>query len=107
MKRLLALPNRPTAVFARNDFTAIGAINAIKEAGLNIPEDISIVGFDDIPTAIHTSPALTTVRQPTRSQGSIAAEYLFKRIEGDQSLTREERTLECELIIRGSTASLK
>jgi DNA-binding LacI/PurR family transcriptional regulator len=107
MKRLLVLPNRPTAVFARNDFTAIGAINAIKESGLNIPDDISIVGFDDIPTAIHTSPALTTVRQPTRSQGSIATEYLLKRIEGNQSLTREERILECELIIRGSTSLLE
>jgi DNA-binding LacI/PurR family transcriptional regulator len=107
MKRLLALPNRPTAVFARNDFTAIGAINAIKEAGLNIPNDISIVGFDDIPTAIHTSPALTTVRQPTRSQGSIAAGYLLNRIEGNRSVKREERILECELIIRDSTASLK
>lgn len=104
MKRLLVLPNRPTAVFARNDFTAIGAINAIKEAGLNIPNDISIVGFDDIPMAIHTSPALTTVRQPTRSQGSIAANYLLKRIEGNQTIIREERVLECELIIRSSTS---
>ena len=107
MKRLLVLPNRPTAVFARNDFTAIGAINAIKEAGLSIPSDISIVGFDDIPTAVHTSPALTTVRQPTRSQGSIAAEYLLKRIDGNQAMTREEKILECELIIRSSTTSPK
>ncbi len=107
MKRLLALPNRPTAVFARNDFTAIGAINAIKEAGLRIPSDISIVGFDDIPTAVHTSPTLTTVRQPTRSQGSIAAEYLLKRIERNQTIKREEMILECELIIRGSTTSPK
>ena len=107
MKRLLVLPNRPTAVFARNDFTAIGAINAIKEAGLIIPSDISIVGFDDIPTAVHTSPALTTVRQPTRSQGSIAAEYLLKRIDGNQAMTREEKILECELIIRSSTTSPK
>lgn len=105
MKRLLVLPNRPTAVFARNDFTAIGAINAIKESGLSIPNDISIVGFDDIPTAIHTSPALTTVRQPTRRQGSLAAEFLLRRIEAKESVEREEKILECELIVRDSTDS--
>jgi DNA-binding LacI/PurR family transcriptional regulator len=105
MKRLLVLPNRPTAVFARNDFTAIGAINAIKENGLSIPQDISLVGFDDIPTAIHTSPALTTVRQPTRRQGSLAAEFLLRRIENKATIEREEKILECELIVRDSTAA--
>jgi DNA-binding LacI/PurR family transcriptional regulator len=104
MKRLLVLPNRPTAVFARNDFTAIGAMNAIKEAGLSIPKDISIVGFDDIPMAIHTAPALTTVRQPTRRQGLLAAEFLLRRIETTGFIECEEKVLECELIIRGSTA---
>lgn len=105
MKRLLVLPNRPTAVFARNDFTAVGAINAIKESGLSIPKDISIVGFDDIPMAIHTSPALTTVRQPTRRQGSLAAEFLLRRIEAKETVRREEIVLECELIVRDSTSS--
>jgi DNA-binding LacI/PurR family transcriptional regulator len=106
MKRLLVLPNRPTAVFARNDFTAIGAINAIKESGLQIPKDISIVGFDDIPMAMHTSPTLTTVRQPTRRQGSLAAEFLLRRIEAKEFVEREEKVLECELIIRDSTAAI-
>ena len=105
MKRLLVLPNRPTAVFARNDFTAIGAINAIKESGLEIPKDISIIGFDDIPMAMHTSPALTTVRQPTRRQGSLAAEYLLRRIESKSAVEREETILECELIVRDSTSA--
>ncbi len=103
MKRLLALPNRPTAIFARNDFTAIGAMSAIKESGLRIPQDMAIVGFDDIPMAIHTSPSLTTVRQPTRRQGSIAAEFLLKRIEAGEQPEREEKVLECELIVRDST----
>lgn len=107
MKRLLHLPNRPTAVFARNDFTAIGAMSAIKEAGLNIPEDIAIVGFDDIPMAVHTSPPLTTVRQPTRRQGSMAAEFLLRRIETVETLEREEKILECELIVRDSTVALR
>ncbi len=105
MKRLLVLPNRPTAVFSRNDFTAIGAINAIKESGLSIPRDISIVGFDDIPTAIHTSPALTTVRQPTRHEGSLAAEFLLRRIESEEAVEREEKVLQCELIVRDSTGT--
>jgi DNA-binding LacI/PurR family transcriptional regulator len=107
MKRLLSLPNRPTAVFARNDFTAIGAMSAIKEAALRIPEDIAIIGFDDIPLAVHTSPSLTTVRQPMRLQGRFAADFLLQRIESAEILPRRERILNCELIIRGSTVSNK
>ena len=103
MKRLLSLPKPPTAVFARNDFTAIGAMTAIKEAGLSIPKDIAIVGFDDIPMATHTSPPLTTVRQPMRLQGQLAAEMLLRRIGDDEVQKRHERILNCELIIREST----
>jgi DNA-binding LacI/PurR family transcriptional regulator len=106
MKRLLSLPVRPTAVFARNDFTAIGAMTAVKEAGLNIPKDLAIVGFDDIPLAVHTSPSLTTVRQPMRLQGQLAAEMLLRRIENNEINTREESVLSCELVIRESTVSL-
>jgi DNA-binding LacI/PurR family transcriptional regulator len=105
MKRLLSLPNRPTAVFARNDFTAVGAMTAIKEASLSIPKDIAIVGFDDIPLAVHTVPPLTTVRQPLRLQGQLAAEMLLRRITGDEPQKRIERILNCELIIRESTVS--
>lgn len=107
MKRLLSLPNRPTAIFARNDFTAIGAMSAIKEANLRIPEDIAVVGFDDIPMAVHTSPTLTTVRQPLRLQGQLAAEMLLRRIETDEKIKSEDRILNCELIIRESSVSLK
>ena len=103
MKRLLSLPNRPTAVFARNDFTAVGAMTAIKEAGLSIPKDVAIVGFDDIPLAVHTVPPLTTVRQPMRLQGQLAAEMLVSRIAGKEPRQRTERILNCELIIREST----
>jgi len=105
MKRLLSLPNPPTAVFARNDFTAVGAMTAIKEAGLSIPKDIAIVGYDDIPLAVHTSPVLTTVRQPMRLQGQLAAEMLLRRIGGLERESRIERILKCELIIRESTVS--
>jgi len=103
MMKLLELESRPTAVFARNDFTAMGALNAIKRAGLRIPEDIALVGYDDIPLASHTSPTLTTVRQPTREQGRCAAEFLLRRIEGDREQPRAEKTFDCELIIREST----
>lgn len=103
MKRLLMLRKPPTAAFARNDFTALGAISAIKRAGLRIPQDIAIVGFDDVPLASHTSPPLTTVRQPTREQGRIAAEFLLRRIEATKLPLREEQVLPCELIVREST----
>lgn len=105
MKRLLSLPSRPTAVFARNDFTAVGAMTAIKEAGLRIPSDIAIVGFDDTPLALHTMPPLTTVRQPMRLQGQLAAEFLLQRITQAKPLKAESRLLDCELIVRESTAA--
>ena len=106
MRQLLKLKRRPTAVFARNDFTAVGAVSAIKEAGLRIPQDIAIVGYDDVPLASHTSPPLTTVRQPTREQGRIAAEFLLRRIGAAQPPPREEKILRCELVVRESTAAL-
>jgi DNA-binding LacI/PurR family transcriptional regulator len=105
MKRLLALRKRPTAVFARNDFTAIGAISAIKEAGLSIPHDIAIVGYDDVPLAAHTAPPLTTVRQPTREQGKVAAEFLLRRMDMAGPTPREEKIMECKLIVRESTGT--
>ncbi|MGH9901059.1 MAG: LacI family DNA-binding transcriptional regulator [Pyrinomonadaceae bacterium] len=105
MKQLLALRERPTAVFARNDFTALGAMSAIKKAGLRIPQDVAVVGYDDVPLATHTSPALTTVRQPTREQGRIAADFLLRRVESPEPPPREERILNCELVVRESTVT--
>src|SRR5262245_61498900 len=105
MKRLLALKKRPTAVFARNDFTAMGAICAIRDAGLSIPEDVAIVGFDNVPIAAYTAPPLTTVDQPTKEQGREAARLLLERIEGDKARERREICLECHLVIRQSTVN--
>ena len=105
MKRLLSLPKRPTAVFARNDFTAVGAMTAIKEAGLAIPKEMAVVGFDDTPLALHTLPPLTTVRQPMRLQGQLAAELLLRRISAQDPVRTEKRILECELIVRQSTVA--
>ena len=104
-QRLLRLPSRPTAIFARNDYTAIGALQAIQEAGLKAPDDISVAGFDNIPLAAVMAPALTTVSQPTEEEGRLAAEFLLARIERpDEDIQKREAVLECSLIVRASTA---
>lgn len=79
-QRLLDLPNPPTAIFAANDDMAAGAICAIFERGLSVPRDVSVCGFDDTPIARQIHPALTTVRQPTREMGRLAATELLKEI---------------------------
>ena len=81
-KELLSRKVPFTALFAYNDISAVGAIRAIKETGLRVPEDISVVGFDDIREAAYHLPSLTTVRQPLRKIGALAAETLIDRIEG-------------------------
>jgi LacI family transcriptional regulator len=100
MEELLVLSNRPTAVFAASDVVAIGAMSAIQSAGLLIPDDVAIVGFDDIFLAAHTNPALTTVRVPAYGLGWTAAEVLITLIEGDEEAASV--TLETELVIRES-----
>jgi LacI family transcriptional regulator, galactose operon repressor len=92
-----------TALFAYNDVAAIGAIRAFREAGLRVPQDISVVGFDDIPSAAFHFPSLTTVRQPLRRMGEIAAQILLERIEGRKDYPREI-AIEPELVVRESTA---
>jgi len=101
-KKLLAR-NRPfTALFAYNDISAIGSIRAFQEAGLRVPEDVSVVGFDDISIAVHNNPSLTTVRQPLERMGEIAAGTLLKRIEGHGDWL-PEIAIEPELVVRDST----
>jgi DNA-binding LacI/PurR family transcriptional regulator len=92
-----------TALFAYNDLSAIGAIWAFREAGLRIPEDISVVGFDDIPVAAFTHPGLTTVRQPLKQMGQIAAKTVIDQIEGKAKYV-QEIVVEPELVVRCSTA---
>jgi LacI family transcriptional regulator len=101
-KRLLeTVKPRPTAIFASNDLMAFGAMDAIREFGLRIPEDISIVGFDDIPQASLVFPKLTTVRQPLDQMGRVAVRMLLEQIE-DRSHPPQRVTLQTELIIRDS-----
>jgi len=105
-KQLLSAGGDFTALFAFNDVSAIGAMRAIRDTGRKIPGDISVVGFDDIQSAAFQSPGLTTVRQPLRRMGEIAAQTLLQRI--DQSKNGrppKSITVEPELIIRESTTA--
>ncbi|MGB6670693.1 MAG: LacI family DNA-binding transcriptional regulator [Candidatus Acidiferrum sp.] len=102
-KELLARKLPFTALFAYNDISAIGAIWALREAGLHVPRDVSIVGFDDIPGAAFADPGLTTVRQPLVRMGEIAAQTLVSRIEEREGYVAEI-AIEPELVVRDSTA---
>lgn len=95
-----------TALFAYNDIAAIGAILAFQEAGLRVPEDVSVMGFDDIRIAVHNNPRLTTVRQPLQRMGEIAASTLLKRIERQED-TADVIKVEPELVVRDSTARVR
>ena len=99
MKQLL--PRQPDAVFAASDATATGALRALHEANVRVPEDIALVGFDDMPFAAHTDPPLTTVRQPTHRMGAIATETLIDMIEHPDSRPRRI-VLPTELVVRAS-----
>jgi LacI family transcriptional regulator len=100
---LLKLPEPPTAIFAANDHSAFGAIAAVREAGLRVPDDISVVGFDDIPMAGQFHPALTTVRQPFQQMSSSAVNALLAQIAGNDALS-QRTTFPAELVVRQSTA---
>jgi LacI family transcriptional regulator len=99
--RLLALPEPPTAIFAANDISAYGVMDAVRDAGLRIPDHVSVVGFDDIPSSSHTNPPLTTVRQPMREMGSLATRMLFDLI-ADPQRGVERLALPTELVIRST-----
>lgn len=103
MQQLLKRKPRPTAVFACNDLMAFGALAAAREAGIAVPGQLSIVGFDDIDLAGFSAPPLTTVAQPKLQIGTLAAELLLERVTGSRSESRRV-ILDPELKIRGSTA---
>ncbi|PLR82502.1 LacI family transcriptional regulator [Bacillus canaveralius] len=102
MTKLLALENLPTAVFAGNDEMAMGAIKAMKSKGLKAPDDISVVGFDDIKFASVFEPALTTIKQPTFEIGKCAMELLLQLINND-SLDKQQFILSDKLVVRESS----
>ena len=104
MDKLLALAEPPTAVCCYNDMSALGAMRSIHLRGLMVPEDISVVGFDDLFLASYTQPPLTTVHQPMRRMGQLAMESLFKLMSGTESEIRIR--VDAELIVRESTGPL-
>jgi DNA-binding LacI/PurR family transcriptional regulator len=104
-RRLLESGREFTALFAFNDISAIGAIRALREAGRRVPEDVSVVGFDDIQSAEFQNPGLTTVRQPLRRMGELAAQTILKRVEQRNGAGYPKMvTVDPELIVRGTTA---
>ena len=104
-RKLLATGKPFTALFAFNDISAMGAIRALREAKLRVPQDVSVVGFDDIQSAAYQNPALTTVRQPLREMGRIAAETLLRRIRRAGVDSRGETMVEPKLMIRETTCA--
>src|SRR6185436_6205660 len=105
MENLLKLPNPPTAVFCYNDMSALGAMRTIHLHGLVVPDDISVVGFDDLLITSYARPLLTTMRQPKEQMGRRAVETLLKLFSGLETQTHIK--LKAELIVRESTAKAK
>lgn len=101
MKALLALPQRPTAVFVANNLMTLGAFRALHEAGVRIPQELALVGFDDMPWATSLNPPLTAVSQPSQEIGSAAAELLLDRIARPDRAIRQ-LILETTLVVRAS-----
>jgi LacI family transcriptional regulator len=100
--RLLSRPDRPTAIFAANDITAIATVETAHTLGLRVPDDLSVVGFDNVPESALTSPPLTTVHQPIREMGQSAIDMLIRLIRGDDS-EPVHLTLTTSLVVRRST----
>lgn len=105
MNSLLDLREPPTAVCCYNDMTALGTMRAIRMRGLRVPEDISVVGFDDLFLAAYTEPPLTTIRQPMRRMGQLAMESLVQLMTGQESVSQIH--IPAEMIVRESTAPVR
>jgi LacI family transcriptional regulator len=103
-RQLLALKKRPTAIFAANDLSAFGVIAALQEQGLRVPDDISVMGFDDLPAASQMHPELTTVRQPLGEMGRAAVSTLLAQIAGIGAVATKVM-LPTELVVRRSTSA--
>jgi DNA-binding LacI/PurR family transcriptional regulator len=104
MARLLALPIRPTAIVTTNDLMAVGALQAAHRAGINVPRDLSIIGFDDLPVAAMVNPPLTTICMSRHEIATRAFSFLLKASGvGDKKLPFK-RDIRPRLVVRGSTA---
>jgi LacI family transcriptional regulator len=103
MREILRLDPPVTAVFAANDLMAMGALTAIREAGLRVPQEVAVAGFDDIPAAHLVTPSLTTITQYQQNIGQRAAEMLFERLNGSESGAPRSIEMPFSLIVREST----
>jgi LacI family transcriptional regulator len=102
VNRILSMKPEPTAIFASNDSMAIGAIKALHDRGIAIPDDVALVGFDDIPIVRYMKPALTTVNVPIHEMGKLAVEKLIQAVEGKNNHTKERIVFPTKLVIRES-----
>jgi len=105
MQQLLSGGREFTAVVSFNDMSAIGAIRALQDSGLRVPDDVSVIGFDDIQAAAFNNPRLTTIRQPMANMGRIAAQCILNRLQGSERF-RQQITVEPELVVRESTRAI-
>ena len=103
---LIELETPPTAIFAANDLIALGVLDALRDRGLSIPDEMSVIGFDDIPQAIITYPKLTTMRQSLKQMGRVAVKLLLEQLQNPDNIPRRI-TLKTELIERESVCALK
>jgi LacI family transcriptional regulator len=106
IQHLLSNREQFTAVVAFNDMSAIGAIRALQDSGLQVPADVSVIGFDDINAAAFNNPRLTTIRQPLANMGRMAAQCVLNRIHGRERF-RKQIIVEPELVVRESTRAIQ
>jgi LacI family transcriptional regulator len=103
MRRLLSAGGDPEAVFAINDMMALGAMSVIRDMGLRVPDDIGIVGWDDIPTAALTAPGLTTMAMPREELGRVAASLIDLQIDADGPVAAVRQMFDAQLVVRHSS----
>jgi LacI family transcriptional regulator len=106
IQHLLSNRQRFTALVAFNDMSAIGAIRALQDSGMQVPADVSVIGFDDIKAAEFNNPRLTTIRQPLANMGRMAAQCVLNRIHGRERF-RKQIIVEPELVVRESTQAIR
>ena len=106
-QRAMAQTPRPTALFAANNFIAFGALKALRELELRVPEDVAVVGFDDLPSALVTFPFLTVAAQPAYEMGTTATEILLKKLGGGAAERYREVVLPAEIVVRESSGQAR
>jgi LacI family transcriptional regulator len=105
--QMMAKPSPPTALFGANNFISIGAMKALRDSGLRVPEDVALISFDDLPVTIVVDPYLTVAAQPAYEMGRKATELLLRRLTGEPTEDHQEIILPIEIIVRQSSGSVR